>query len=502
MSRAKNTKLLAIISALNLLVTSVFSLVIGRSVLVYLGSEYNGLNSIVAQFLTVLSVFEGGFTTASLVALMRPYQENDVALVNQIFAETRTKFNKLSCLILFIGVIASVVYAYAVKTSVPYIQVLLILLIGLVSLLFNLGVVSKYRLVFQVAQEEHIFALVSLLTTIFGQLAMLAVLILTKNIVLLRLTGMLATMLTAVIVIALFNKRYTIIDKSNWDGQKRIKGTKDVLIGKIVGTIHSSSTVFFLSIFNDATVTSVYAVYNSIIHLIVSVANIGFTAPQNGIGQVLQSDDEELKKKIVLEYEYIVVVLLSILFVPLSVLLIPFVKIYTSGINDVQYVNYLLAVLMVLSTYFQLIHIPAGICIYMAGEFKIGKLSQMIALGILIFANLVLGSIWGLYGFLVSILLCNAFLAVFEIGYLHFGIIKNTFASIISKILLNFMCTLSLILTGSVLTSFIHDYMSWFMVACIITVLSCDVIFIFNKCIFKKSFDEIILRAKSMLQLK
>ena len=46
MSRNKSTKLLSIISALNLLITSIFSIVIGRLILILLGSEYNGINSI------------------------------------------------------------------------------------------------------------------------------------------------------------------------------------------------------------------------------------------------------------------------------------------------------------------------------------------------------------------------------------------------------------------------------------------------------------------------
>ena len=503
MSRTRNTQLLAIVSALNLMLTSVCSIITGRLVLVCLGSEYNGINSIVAQFLTILSVLEGGFTTASLVALMKPYEDRDVHKINQLFAETRAKFNKISVLSLLIGCVVGAIYGGAVKTSIPYLTVVAIILIGVISSTYNVGVITKYRMVFQAAQEEHLFAGITLITTLVGQIGMMFILVLFQNIIFMRTFGMLMSFSAGLIIKKVFLKRYSFIEQNaKWDGTNRIEGTRDVMIGKVVGTIHSSSSVFFLSVFGGAAATSVYAVYNSIINIIVHVAKIGFNAPQNAIGQVLQNLENENKKKIVLEYEYLAIVILTILFVPLSILIVPFVRIYTQGVDDVQYIDNLLAALMVVSAYIQLIHIPAGVCIYMSGHFSKARNIQSIALVVLILGNIVMGNLWGIYGFVVSVLLCNAFLAVTEIMYLHKVIIPRSAKVFIQRLLLNFSMMLVMCVLGWSVSGRIESIISCFLYAIIITLLSIGTTLVINKLTFRKSFDEMFSRITSVIYKK
>jgi hypothetical protein len=153
MSRTKKTQLLALTSGLNLVITSLFSIILGRLILVYLGSEYNGINAIVTQFLMLLSVVEGGFTTASLVSLIKPYEEHDTERLNQLFAETSVKFKRITVISVIVGAASALIYGFAVNTDIPYLTVVAILLIGVVSSTYSIGFISKYRLVFQAAQE-------------------------------------------------------------------------------------------------------------------------------------------------------------------------------------------------------------------------------------------------------------------------------------------------------------------------------------------------------------
>ena len=502
MSRTKNTQLLAIASALNLLVTSIGTIIIGRLLLVFLGSEYNGINSIISQFLTIISVLEGGLTTASLVAMMRPYQQKDTAQVNQLFAETKARFYRVSSLALAIGIVGAIVYGYAVKTTIPDLTVILVLIVGLTGSVYTIGITTKYRLIFQAAQEEHIFAFITLCTTILGQLGMIVALTATHNVVVMRLVGMLATVLAGCLARRAFVKRYPVASHAKWDGTMRIKGTKDVLAGKIVAAIHSASTAMFLSVFSNAAITSVYAVYNTIIHAITAMVNICFTAPQNAIGQILQGDDHEKKQSIVLEFEYTVILILTILFVPVGLLIVPFVRIYTQGITDVEYVDYTLAVLMVLSTYLQLIHIPAGTCIYMSGNFKSAKNIQLIALVVLLVGNLILGKLMGMYGFLLSMMLCNAFLAVCEIVFVHKKILHKAIAQFLLMWMPHVLLTGILIVLGSSLVQFINGFVSWIVAACIITMITLAATAGLNMIIFKTYFGQCIKRIKGFVQRK
>lgn len=489
-SRTRNTQLLTIVSSLNLLISSVSSIIIGWIILAYLGSEYNGINSIVAQFLMIISVLEGGFTTASIVAMMRPYEAGKQDEINQIFAETSFKFRRITALYLTFGILGAVGYGLVVKTNIQTAIVIAILIIGVVGSAFNVGVVSKYRLIFQVAQKEHIYAAVVLCFTAVGQIGMIVSLVLTQNIVFMRFVGMFCSIAGGVVVIGVFFKRFNI-KCVKWDKTTRIKGTKDVIVGKVVGSIHSSATTLFLSIFSGAAITSVYAVYNSVIHMITSVVNIGFSSPQNAIGQILQGEHNQNKRSVIFDYQYVIIVALTALFVPLSVLIVPFVRIYTQGITDAQYINYGLATLLITSTYFQLLHVPSGICVYMSGGFKEAKKIQILALAILIVSNLMLGKLLGLYGFLISTLLCNLFLALCEIIYVHTKLIPKTLGNFLKFWIPNLILMVALIAICNCFSYVVTDVLSWIVSACIVTVISIVITIVFNKLFMKEQFERI-----------
>lgn len=498
-SRTRNTKLLAIMSSLNLLVSSVSSIVIGRIILVYLGSEYNGINSIVSQFLMVISVFEGGFTTASIVAMMHPYEAGKIDEINQIFAETSFKFKRITTLYLSFGVLGAIGYGLIVRTNVQAAIVIAVLLIGVVSSAFNIGIVSKYRLVFQVAQKEHICAAITLCFTTIGQISMMVSLVLLRDIVFMRLIGMVCSIIGGAVVIGAFLKIFKI-KRVAWDKKNRITGTKDVVVGKVVGTIHSSSTTLFLSIFSSAAITSVYAVYNSVIHMITSVVNIGFSAPQNAIGQILQGENERNKRTIIFDYQYVIILVLTVLFVPLSVLIVPFVKIYTQGITDIQYINYGLATLLVVSTYFQLLHVPSGICIYMSGSFDIAKKIQILAFLILVLSNLILGNLLGMYGFLISMMLCNLVLALCEIIYVHTKLVPKSLGHFLQIWIPNLLIAISLIAIFSCFSHKVNGVISWIVLACIITTISFVMIIALNKVFLKEHFNQVQYRFINLIK--
>ena len=101
------------------------------------------------------------------------------------------------------------------------------------------------------------------------------------------------------------------------------------------------------------------------------------------------------------------------------VMILPFISIYTKGVTDINYFDKLIAALMVLIGTVEMLHIPSGHMINMSGNFKVSKTFQIIACLLLISSMAILGSIFGIYGMLVSLLIVAVLLAVLEIGFIH-----------------------------------------------------------------------------------
>lgn len=120
------------------------------------------------------------------------------------------------------------------------------------------------------------------------------------------------------------------------------------------------------------------------------------------------------------QYELAIVVLLFVFLVTASVLIMPFIKVYTAGVTDINYEQPLIAVFLVCICFFELIHIPSGHLLNMTGHFKISKYFQIIACGI-ICIGFVFSIIFklGIYGILSSMLVTAISLCFMEIGYIH-----------------------------------------------------------------------------------
>ena len=126
--KTKRTLLNAIFSALNLLVSSILSLISTRVILVHLGSDYNGLNSTITSVLSILLLLESGFTVAALVKLYKPFGEKNIEEIDGILSKTNSILRKVGIAMLFVGTAISAIYAIFIKTAISYPVVLILFL--------------------------------------------------------------------------------------------------------------------------------------------------------------------------------------------------------------------------------------------------------------------------------------------------------------------------------------------------------------------------------------
>lgn len=500
--RTKKTVLNAVLSSVNLVVSSIMSLIATRQILLYFGSDYNGLNSTITQFLSVLMLVESGFTVAGLVKLYKPYGEKDWGTINAILSKMNLILKKIG-LIMFIGGMAGAcIYALFIKTNVDYITVVILFSFSVFSTAFNFFYVYKYRLIYQVSQSEYLIYGVNLVYHIVMYGGMVLVIRLTKNILLTRGYSMLCSVISGVVISVLSRKYFPEATFTADCRGVRIEGTRELLVSKVVGMCYSSLTVFYMSVFTGTIYTSVYSVYNSAISLITHYVHALTTAPQNALGQVINQEEKRLKS-ILTEFEYTTVLISSILFSVTMVMLIPFVRLYTARIEDVNYIRPMIGALMVLTSVMQLVHIPSGLCIELSGRFKIVKRIQFIAL-----ISLVILSSFGAYyfdfiGLLAAKLVVNVVLALSEVLYVHRKIVPNS-------VFLHFRTTVPNLLFAALLAYAEFSYLfrielsviEFLMTGFAVTVFNAAIILILNRMIYRDLLMGLINRARKLLFLK
>lgn len=497
--RTKRTLLNMIFSVISLLISSVLSMLLTRTVLLHLGSDYNGLNGTITQFLSVLVLFESGFTIAALVKLYKPFGDENYDEINKILSKTKKKFSTIGWLMLIVGTIAAAIYILFIKTNVDYAVVLAMFFFSVASTAFNFAYTYKFRLMFQVSQKEYVIYLVNIIQYLIMYGGMILIVGLTQNIVIARAFNF-AMNVASGFAIGIAAKKIFPYAKYNIEcSEVQIDGTKDLLVSKIVGILYNSLTFFYMSTFVGTVQTSIYAVYNSVMSIIHNFTNVALNAPQNALGQIINTEKDKLKKTLE-EYEYTSVFLASVLLSATMALYIPFIRIYTDGVTDVDYIRPEIALLLVLITVTQMIHIPSGKCIELSGNFKIAKKIQMITLVMLAAFSAAGAYLNGLIGLLVAKLATNLILAAMEVGYTHTKIAEGTLGSFFVTVIPNVAVLSAMAFAEYKLLADIQmDLLMFFFAGVAVVTVNTAVLLLFGLIFYPKLIKKLFIRAKNLI---
>ena len=145
--------------------------------------------------------------------------------------------------------------------------------------------------------------------------------------------------------------------------------------------------------------------------------NASLTGIAHTVGQAYaRRDFEEVNKKMDL-YEYIVFMLVFFLFTVASLLIVPFVQIYTKGITDTNYYQPIFGILLLISEALYLLKLPHMNLSYSANKFKEITIPAFIEAGLNIVISVILVSKFGLVGVTVGTIVGMIYRTIFHVYY-------------------------------------------------------------------------------------
>lgn len=502
-ARTQKTALIMISNLFTTVLTSVFALVINQKILATLGSDYNGVNSTATQVITILSLIEGGFTLATQVALYKPVANGNQFEISRLVSYSARKMRMYGGGTLLVGIVVSIPYTFLVKSDLSYYTILGVMILSVIGAAFNLGVVSQYRILFQVTQTEYKYVYINISSQLLLCLTIYLVLNVNDNILVVRLVYLLIEVARGVATVILAKKIFRDVNyHASVDGVL-IKGTKEVFVAKITTLIYNSAPVLFISTFVGTESTSVYAVYLSVTNIMSSILTSIVNAPMHGLGQLISEEGDEEKHRHLIdvynEYETLIAMANAFLCSVTFVMLSPFVYLYTLNVTDVNYVDVFFTVIMVMILVVQVLHIPSGTCINVAGKFTAVRNIQLMASIVLVISVIIGTFLGGLKGLLIGKLFTAMILAVVEVVYNYKCVVRCKLTLFIRIFLTTY---LPAFVIGAVEYSWIIDHMdvnSWVkwgvigLAASIINVLYFLIIgFVFNQKTLKRIINRFI----------
>ena len=441
-SRNKNSLYNALAALGTTLVNGLLGIVVTKFVIAHFGSDFNGLNSTANQIVNILLVLEGGFTVASNVALFGPLTRQEMDTVNGVLSATRQKFRRIGLLFLLIGVAVGGVYGFAAQSQLPWEFIFTLIVMTVVPAAFNLYYATTYRVLLQTQQKEYIISLFTIFTVGAGHLANIGMILLNGPMWMVRCNTMLFALLNSLLIGWYAKRKNKFLNLKAAPQSQLIKGTGDVMAQKITGVIYQAAPMVFLTLSptGGTVLASVYYVYNQVLLMLKTLLHSVIDAPRHSLGQLMTERERKDVWPVFAQYEYLAFLAVFVILTTCGSLIMPFIRLYTGDFADADYYDKTIALLMVITAVIEMIHIPSGHLLNMAGLFRICRNIQVSSCLVLVATMAIGGAIWGVYGMLSAILLCAVLLAVLEMGYVHTRFFRGKLPAMLLRLLPLLVC--------------------------------------------------------------
>ena len=462
--RGKKLALNTITSLILQLVTVVCGFILPRLILESFGSDVNGLVNSIMQFLGVITLLDLGVGAVVQSALYKPLTEKDTDMISKIYVSANKFFRRLAEILLVYVVLLMIFYPLIVNKSFGHMYTALLIAAICISSFaqYYFGIVNS--LLLNADQRGYIQYTAQIITLILNTIACYIVIKLGASIQIVKLTTSLIFLIRPFFLVLYVKKHYSINRKITYT-EEPIKQKWNGMAQHFASYVLSGTDNIVLTLFSTLANVSIYSVYNIVIlgvkNALLSMTN-GF---QSLIGEMLAKKETEKLNNFFGYVEWILHTGTTLIFGCTGVLLVNFVRVYTNGINDADYIQPLFAVLITVANAGHCLRLPYNILILAAGHYKQTQSNYIVAMILNIVISIATVKIWGLIGVSIGTLVSMAYQTVWMARYDSKNIICWPFKNFLKQCGVDVITVLIASLVTFKIPMLSVSYISWFLLA-------------------------------------
>lgn len=377
----------------------ILSIITSRIVLTGYGSETNGLLSSINQVFGYIALLEAGIGTATITALYKPLGEKNKEKTLDVLFASRRYYTSCALWYFICVIIAATLWPLVIETNISYATIwFFIFFQGVSSVIafYYSAVIINYLVA---SGRNYINNNVHFMTTLMIYVAKMIICASGWSIVYIALAMIMINVVKCIIYRRCMKKvcpEYFLTKKGDLS---LLSERKSFLVHEISGVIFSGTDTILISIFCGLGEASVYAVYSMVLMALRNIIGQAFNGTNYILGSAY-SIDKTKYQKVHDRYNHIYIMTTFALFSIAYVLLMPFVRIYTSGVNDANYLDPKLPVLFVIIELLSACRVVDNQVIKNAMHAKQTINRTIVEASINLIASIVFVQFWGIYGVL------------------------------------------------------------------------------------------------------
>ena len=472
--RERRVKLSMAVSLLARFVTLGCGLIVTPLMLKAFGSELYGATASITQFLTFINLLHGGVPGVTRAALYKPLAENDMETVSKILNEVKRFFWVVgSVFAVYVLVLACSFKAISNTDVIDWSTSFLLVVIISFSTFVQYFIGISNNILLSAAQRVYLLQLNTIITTVLNMIMVVVLVRIGSNIVVVKLFSSIVYALSPVLM-WIYVKRSFHLVKVKKSNEVFLKQKWTGLGQHIAGYLHSHVDVAVLTVLTNLNLVAVYSVYFMVLENILNIITAVTGGMEAVFGDMLAKKETEQLKKTFDIYDTGVSFLSGTLFTVTTVMIVPFVRIYTDGAEDVNYSRPLFALVFALANYYACVRGPYQAMVIAADRFKQTRKAAYGEAIINAVLSVVLVIRYDLVGVAIGTLVADLFRFVYYAYYLSKHVLCFAPSGFIKRFAVNMVDYALSCATGFFFVKFftITDYFSWALAASVITLIS------------------------------
>ncbi len=496
--RAQRAKLNIATSLLGQFVTLICGLIVPGLMIRSFGSEVYGATASIAQFLSYITLLEGGIGGVARAALYKPLADNDILSISRVRNEIQRFFRVVGYIfIAYVLVIACSFQAISNTEVLDWSTTFFLVLVISISTFGQYFIGISNSVLLQAAQKTYITQILNSLTLILNTVCVVVLVKLNCSIITVKLVSACIFILRPIFLWLYVKKCYKPVP---------CKKTKEVYLKQkwtglgqhLAFYLHSHTDIAILTIFADLKAVAIYSVYYMVVSNMQNVCVSFSTGMEALFGDMLAKKEHEKLHKTFSYYETLISVVSVTLFSVCAVLIVPFIRIYTAGIADTNYIQPLFSVLMIVSAVLYCLRTPYHSVVVAAGHFKQTSWAAYGEAAINIVLSLLLVHWLGLSGVIIATVTATAFRFVFYVIYLSRNIIRRSIWLFVKRMCVNGVAFFAVFIAGSfaVTKLEIDNYLHWAMGGVIVTAIAVVIVILLNIIVYGSDLKQMRLKKR------
>lgn len=490
MNRRKKLYFNTVISVVYQIVAIVCGFILPKLFITYYGSEINGLVSSVTQYLGFITLAECGVGAVTQSALYKPLAEKDNLQISKIMASAKRFYRRCGYILVGYVAVLLVVFPLVINRNYDWWFTASLILAISISSFAQYYFSMAYRMLLTADQLGFIQIGLQIITLILNTLFAFILVKLGCSIQIVKLVTSLIFLLQP-LCLEIVVRKYYKLDRKVKLTEEPLKQKWNGLAQHVAAVVLGNTDVVILSFVSLISV-SIYHVYYLVVSGLHKIVNSLTGGIQALLGNMYAKGEDALLHKTFSLFEWGMHTIITFLFVCAGILMIPFVKVYTQGVTDADYVVPVFSALIVLAYAFFSMRFPYTVMILVAGHYKETQWSCIIEAGLNVILSIIFVIFWGLSGVALGTLIAMIYRTLYCVFYLQKHILKRPCWHYFKNLAVDIL-TAGLCIVATIWIKFEEvSWLSWIIMALKVAGISLVVVAVVNCIFYFKNIKELV----------